>query len=202
MLIDISWVQWEPQREDVKFYWHWGRKRSCNVKGVYRALQQNLTIEFGLNKHKWRLGKWGGISNRRSTSSLQRYRGDHPCPSCNSCLCPESKKLVATGKTGPVRWAGDDGNIHSTGRNSPCSKLRLLDSVHLSNMSRSFRRLPSSSQLLIFSGSDMQEVDKNATIQLMVKNTDLGQKSLRTQVTICRLGAGLLGTLADWPYFS
>lgn len=89
-------------------------------KGVYRGLERSLTIEFVLNKHRRRRGKWGDISNRRSKSSLQRYRGD-PCPNCNSYLCPESKRLVATGKTGPVTWTGDDGNIHSMRRNLPCS---------------------------------------------------------------------------------
>lgn len=50
-------------------------------------------------------------------------------------------------------------------------KLRWFDSVHYSNMPKSFRRLnfhpnsPSS-----FSGSDMQELNENATIQFMVKN--------------------------------
>lgn len=120
MFIDISWVQWEPKREDVKFHWHRGRKRSCNEKGVYRGLERSLTDEFVLNKHKWRRGKCGDISNRRSKSSLQRYRGD-PCPNCNSYLCPESTKLVATCKTGPARWAGDDGNVYSMWRNLPCS---------------------------------------------------------------------------------
>lgn len=64
-------------------------------------------------------------------------------------------------------------------------KLTLLDAVHLSSMSRSFRRLPSPFQLLTFSGSNMRELDKNDTVQFVVKNTDLGQTSLRTKVTTC-----------------
>lgn len=63
-------------------------------------------------------------------------------------------------------------------------KLPFLDSVHLSNMSRSFRRLHSPSQLLTFSVSDVWELDKNATVQFMVKDIDLGQTPLRTKVTL------------------
>lgn len=69
----------------------------------------------------------------------------------SSYLCPESEERVATGKAGQ-----DTGGQVMMGPYTPHGgihfvpvKLRLLDSVRFSNVSRSFRRQHSPSQLLM-----------------------------------------------------
>lgn len=96
-------------------------------------------------------GGWGGQSTQQQQGHICKDMEGICVKTAASSLCAESKEPVATGKAGQVTnwWVGWDHILYVEDLILVPIMLRLFNSIHYSNMPKSFRRLHSPSQLLI-----------------------------------------------------